>query len=263
MPRISSTRLQELIHEALDASMAERQGFQERFAEAPVAVGLGYPHPHTRVDLFAPKEVDSLAHTKRMLIERLKKFQYPYPDGNKAHKTFYLHLKDKGLLDVLLNLPLIFEIQSEWFFRRYYERERKSFDRGESQHGYPLAFHREMMYDLADHLDRIDQVSRSHHVPNDWFAPYRKVVQQHLLREASIYYPELLRDFTEASKIRPRHHKGEREADLFRAIESAFAQKGIVNHKLAQQLTALICSAPDCTSTGKLNPSPETIRRNR
>jgi hypothetical protein len=198
-----------------------------------------------------------------MLIARLKRFQYPYPQGNKSRKTFYRHLKDAGLLDVLLNLPLIFEIQSEWFFRRYYDLERKSFDRHQSQHGHPMAFHREMMHDLADHLDRVSEIPRSHRVPKTWFIPYRKVVQQQLLREASICYPELLRDFTQAADIRPRQRKGEREASLFQAIESAFAEKGTINHKLAQQLTALICSPPDCIRNGKLDPSPETIRRNR
>jgi hypothetical protein len=263
MRRLSSLRLEELIHEALQESRAQQKRFQQQFPEAPAAETLGYPHPHTRVDLLAGKALVSTEKAKRSLIDRLKRFQYPYPQGNKARKTFYRHLKDNGLFDVLLSLPLIFEVQGEWFSRRYYDRERKSFERRQSHHGYPLAFHEEMMYELAEHLDSISEVPRRYRVPKSWFATYRKVIQQQLLREASICHPELLRDFTHAADIRPRQRKGEREANLFGAIERAFAERGVVNHKLAQQLTALICSPPDCIRTHKLDPSPETIRRNR
>ena len=54
--------------------------------------------------------------SKRNIVARLKSFLYPYPQGNKSNKTFYEFLKSLGLLEILINPPLLFRIRMVWHF---------------------------------------------------------------------------------------------------------------------------------------------------
>jgi hypothetical protein len=122
MQYISFDTLKQLIFEALELNTAEQRRFEQQNPSVPVSIGRGYPHPFSSVDLISKKASLSNEQAKRQLMYRLKRFRYPYPEGNKSHKTFYRHVKEEGVLDVLFTRDLFFQISFEWFDRRYYTR---------------------------------------------------------------------------------------------------------------------------------------------
>ena len=260
---VETNRFAELrrqIREAVKASENNRPALPPG---APPNIGLGWPH--VGEELIASKASRNLSTPEKSqarLIARLKTFQYPYPEGNQRHKTFHRHVREEGLLDLLLHPPLLWDIRRAWFFHRYHAIGTRLHQERKSQHGHRLSFHREMMLEISAHLTRILRLARQGQVPRSWFAEYYGAVQKELLREASIVYPELLRWLKPATQIRPHSLEVDLQVDLFHAIEAAFRKRNVVNHKLAYQLAALICSPSNCIKTHRLDPSPETVRRN-
>jgi hypothetical protein len=134
---------------------------------------------------------------------------------------------------------------------------------GLSQYGYPLSFHSEMLRAISSHLKKISEISNKHSVSKKWFAEHYAQTMKHLLSEASVMYPELLRSQPKPhSKIQPHSLGVESRLDIFDAITGELARRRMSNNTLTEQLTALICSAPDCVTTHKLDPSPDLVRRN-
>ena len=253
-------RLREFIAEALE----ERENTRKQLPQGLVSIDPGWPYLEG-AGIFSAKvskEIGSPAESKKQLKFRLEKFLYPYPDGNTIGKTFYQHLRGLGLLDVILNPPVLGEIRRLWWFQHYYEEEKTAQKRRKSEHGYPLGFHRKLMFECSFHLQRIQALQVKNAVKKDWTEKYRTAILKQLLNEATICYPELLRWTRPALKIRPHSFHVDRQLELFDAIEAAFRKEKTKNHKLAMQLTTLICSTPQQILTGKLDPSPDTVRRN-
>jgi len=208
-------------------------------------------------------EIGSLAKTNRELVARLKHFPYPYPDGNKKGNTFYSHLKKLGLLALLLSPPLLWDIRMVWFFRRHARLEKSLKAKKLSEFGFPLDFHRKMAIELFDHLERITQLAEQHEVPDmEWFAEYYAAIQAQFLREGAAYYPELRRSLKPFHRLRTYEFSADNQVMMYDALHRAFSGRNLTKTKLAQQLTALICSRPDCIETGKLDPSPDSVRKN-
>jgi hypothetical protein len=250
--QISSGQLQKLILEE----------FHQRHPDLPVSVQPVSPIP-IPVEFHPQKVSISDEQAKKQLIYRLKRFLYPYPHENKSHRTFYRHVKNVGALDLLLKPPLFHMIKFEWYDRGDYGYAKRLYDQKKSQPGFPLDFHGEIMWELGNHLERIAEICRSYRGSQRWLKEYGVMVRKQLLREASIYYPKNPADYVTATKTLPRQQKGLRESILYEEILNTFSENKILNNKLAQQLTALICSPPSCIQARQLNPSPETIRRNR
>jgi hypothetical protein len=187
---------------------------------------------------------------------------HPYAVKIRSGKSFYRHVQRLGLLDFLLKPPFLWEIRRAWFFRRHYELEEQLRKRKKSQHGYPLAFHREMMLAIASHSERVSRIARKHRVPRNWFKGYYSQSLKHLFSEASVIYPELLRWFEPSSRLRPHSLGVESRLMVFDAITAEFARRKINNNTLAHQLTALICSPQNCITTHRLDPSADLVRRN-
>jgi hypothetical protein len=71
--------------------------------------GPGWPYLKTNHIFLdeASKEIGTPEKTKRNLQWRLGRFSYPYPDGNKKGKTFFGHLKALGVLNLVLEHPVL------------------------------------------------------------------------------------------------------------------------------------------------------------
>jgi hypothetical protein len=259
--------VERFVSEALQAWLKER----DKDVKPGDPVREGPPYPYVSGDesaARASREQGTPEKSQRQLVRRLKRFQYPYVAPHpyavkiRSGKSFYRHVRSLGLLNFLLEPPFLWEVRKAWFFHRHYELEKRRRDRKKSQHGYPLAFHREMMLAIASHLGRISKIAREHRVPRKWFVGYYAQTLKQLLSEASVTYPELLRWFKPNSQLRPHSLDVESRLDVFDAITAEFARKKIKNNTLAYQLTALICSPENCIATHTLDPSPDLVRRN-
>jgi len=259
--------LKRFVSEALRERVKERD--KHVGSTDPVREGPSWPYvTGDKIAARVTREQGTPEKSRKQLIRRLKRFRYPYitshPYGprNTRGKSFYRHAQGLGLLDFLLKPPFLWEIRRAWFFRRHYELEKQLRDRKQSQHGYPLAFHREMMLAIASHLERISRIARKHRVPRKWFEDHYAQTLEQLLSEASVCYPELQRWLTPTGRLRPHSLGVELQVDIFDAIAAEFARRKIDSKTLAYQLTALICSPQSCITTRTLHPSPDLVRRN-
>jgi hypothetical protein len=259
--------LRRFVSEAVRAWLAERNRHRARFDYAPE----GPPWPYISGDKIAARvsrEQGPPATSQAQLVRRLRAFRHPYvashPYGvsNRRGKTFFTHVRSLGLLQFVLNPPFLWEVRRAWYFRRHYELEMEQRKKGVSQHGYPISFHKEMMLAISTHLNKISKIASGRKVPEKWFADYRAHAMKQLLAEASIIYPELLRWSKPYSRIQPHSLGVESRLHIFDAITAELARRKMSNNTLAYQLTALICSPPDCVKTHKLDPSPGLVRKN-
>lgn len=259
MPRKDLDKLEAYISSLVEEAQAQKT----EHPLAPMYVGPGWPRL-TR-DLIAHQvmaELSSPGETRRLLIGRLKKFLYPYPQGTKKGKTFYDRLDSLGLLDVILNPPLLWDVRSAWSSWSYYVKQRELKEKRLSQHKYPLEFHRQMMTHLIAHLEVITKLAKKNEIPEqEWLAEYYTAIRGQLLREVTSYYPELLYRLKPAHKLRVYSHTVDVQVETYHAIIAAFKQRNLKNNKLAYQLTALICTPSDCAQRGKLDPNPERVRK--
>jgi hypothetical protein len=254
-------RVRAFIAEALEERKKERKAWP---AGVVPLIGPGWPHLEGTNILGSKvsKELGSPAKSKKQLIWRLKEFHYPYPEGNKSGNSFYQHVQNLGLLDLILNPPMLWHVRRIWWFGRYYEEEATAKLAKKSEHGYPFEFHRKLMFECSSHLHRIQELLKRNEASKEWIGEYRKAILKQLLHEAAIYYPELLPKPKPALQIRLHSFEVGGRLELFDAIEAVLARMGIKNHKLALQLTALFCSSPRQILAHRLDPSPEILRRN-
>ncbi len=228
-------------------------------------VVLDGPWPYTfgdPVTEFVMSELGEPEKSKEEIVARLKSFYYPYPEGNKSGKTFYEHLKSLGLLNSLLATPLLWDIRMVWTFQKTYKLELSLKREKLSQHNLPLAFHREILHLLFDHIERIACVAEKYDVPDQvWFHDYYKAIQKQLLRDGASYYPRLNENFKPAHKSRVWSHEVNNQVDLYFKLLKSFAECGQKSKKLARQVAAVLCSGPECIPNKKLDPNPERIRK--
>jgi len=195
------------------------------------------------------------------LLERLKALPYPF-EGRRRDRTFYDKAQKEGVLEILLNPPFLWIVRMAWFFQLDHARAWEQYRNQISQHGYPLAFHRDLMNEIAAHLAGIERITRAHGVPQDWLKTYRAATLSELLRQASVYYPEIRRWRKTPSRLRPLSLAVDTQMMVLDALTDEFAAKKIENQELAYQLTALICTPEPTLGIHQLDPTPDTVRKN-
>lgn len=221
--------------------------------------------PHASRDLLVPlavAELGSAEKSKREIIDRFSRIRYPFPEGTKSGKTVLDHLKSSKLVDVLLTPPMLWQIRMVWQFQRYFELQRELRNKKHSQHGVPLDFHREMLFLLSDHMERIATLAEEYSVPDQvWFREYYSAIQSQLLREGASYYPEFRKWFKPAHKLTLRSHAVSNCLDLYFSVVKTFRAHDEKSRKLARHVTAVICSPAHLVRAEKLKPDPETVRK--
>lgn len=272
---VAGKRLRQVIDEAL-REKARKQ--ENRPIATPPTAWPPWPYVDLPLETTAKvsEEIGSPSKSKKEIDWRLKQIEYPFPEGNRNHKTFYQHVESLGLLGALRIPPLLSQIRNVWWFQRDYAAELELWRRGESPYGLPLEFHRKAMFECAAHLHRLDTLaleykihqkrwSRSANRPRgQWFDEYRKATLNEILREAAVYYPQLLwpGQPKPARQIHPVSLEVDMRLELYKALVAEFARRKQPNRKLAIQLTALFCSSAQDIRDHKLVPTPEDVRKN-
>lgn len=271
MSTTRKTQLKRLVLYEQKRYEAMQKDLQQRMPGIPVSVGPGWPHIEVGPNAAKISRILSTPEkSRRQIMRRLKRFKYPYSTllsgeqsfATRGEQSFYTHVKTLGHLNYLLEPPFLGEIRQAWFARLDYELEKQQKAARKSQHDYPLEFHRKMMQEALSSAGRATALVKKYHVPKRWIAEYICGIQRQLLNEAAICYPEMLKGFISNSRIYPRAHTVDTQMSLFNNLHIEFKRQGQSNKNLAYQLTALLCSADSCFTTGVLEPNPEAVRRN-
>ena len=98
-----------------------------------------------------------------------------------------------------------------------------------SQHGYQVAFHREMMSTLTNQLGKVCRIADKYKVPRDWFDAYYRESLKLLLRETSVIYPEWRMWRVPVSRLRPRSLGVESQLHIFDAITKELTSRNTKN----------------------------------
>jgi hypothetical protein len=262
-------RLQALITEALEIERARTQDFSRRFPGVP-QLWPAWPYwDFGPITSRVTKELGGQSKSVREIRWRLKQFEYPYPHSvARKPTTFYQHAKSMGLLGILLNPPLLFEIRSFWWLQRQSNCQRDVKTQKKSEYGYPLAFHRELVFQLAAHIGASERLAKKYEVSRteetkSWserFEEYRRAALKQLLNEAAIVYPEIQLRLTPATQLKEKAEKLKAEIALYDKLNSAIKRRGKESHKFAYHLTSLICTPRESILKHKLRPTPETVR---
>ena len=137
------SQLQKLVAEALQTWRAERDKH-----DAPPDFFPGRPlwpyEKSAKVEAQAFRELPTIVSSRRQLDGRLKRSD-PYRSTAKIGHSFYFHVKKLRLLTFLRSSAFLSDVRMAWFFQRSYELEKDLFDRKQSEYGYPLAFHRDIL----------------------------------------------------------------------------------------------------------------------
>ncbi len=252
--------LKQFVSEALWTELAER----DKHVGPAGPVREGPPWPYVSGDKIAAQKSRGnylrLLRSRKQFVRRLQRIRYPYQSTAKTRRSFYSHVRGFGLLTFLRSTEFLYKVRRAWFFHRHYELEKDLFDRKQSQDGYPLVFHRDIMREISKHWDRIVTIAGKHGVPKEQFAEHKKAIQKQLLVEASVCCPELQRWFKRASRIRPHSCAVEMRLEIFDAIQAELAKRKMKNDELAYQLTALICSGRSSIRERLLDPTPDVVR---
>jgi len=209
--------------------------------------------------------------TAREIEWRLKRFRYPYHgERGKKPKTFYERARILGILGALRRPPLLWDIRSFWWFQKYDQRELELKQEKTSEYALPMAFHRQLLFQLSAHLSELDKIAGKHEGKKDeetraWFErfyEYRRATLKQILSEAAIVYPKVQYELTPAAQLMAKAEKLDAEVALFSRLDSMLTSKGVKSHKFAYHLTSLFCTPRKTVSQHQLRPTPETIRRN-
>jgi hypothetical protein len=86
-----NVRLRRFINALRKAYEKEQQQLQEKVPGIPPRIGPGWPRTTFGPNVSRVREIISTAEdSQKRLVQRLKTFQYPYPEGNKGKKTFMI-----------------------------------------------------------------------------------------------------------------------------------------------------------------------------
>jgi hypothetical protein len=249
------------LREALEIERVRREELSRRFPEVPFAWP---PWPHLEGDSLSvecSKELGSEEDSISDIQWRLQEFYYPYELGPKNSKSFYEWAKSRGVLNVLISPPLLWEIRRFWWNQLHDSRLAKLGKK--SIYGYPLAFHRGILHQLVVHLDHIEKFATKYHVPLEWLGKYRAAVLEQLLHEGAIYYPEAQFHLVPANQLPTPLRKIKAQIVLFNKLYLVLKENGLDSRKFAYQLTALFCSSREhIKKHHELVPTPLAVRRN-
>jgi len=265
-------KLEEFIAEALQLEKERMAAGALRFDGMPPHVWPAWPYwNYGTVSAAVSKELGGPEETVSEIVWRLKRFRYPYHgEKGKRPKTFYQRAEILGILDALLRPPLLWDIRSLWWFQKYNSCELELKQRKKSEYGLPMAFHRQLLFQLSAHLSELEKIAGKHERKKDketkaWFErfyEYRRATLKQILSEAAIVYPQVQDRLTPAAQLKAKAEKLDAEVALFLKLDSMFKGQGLKSHKFAYHLTSLFCTPRKTVSQHQLRPTPETIRRN-
>lgn len=260
-----SQLIQQYATEAFEAYVAERKRLREKYPSDPTDssdLSGHLPQPNLIFSRIGEEQSD-LGQSRNEIVERLQKIRYPYPTSNDpgGRKTLYQHLSDRGILDLLLEPPLLFNIRMIWAFQRSYGMETQLFKAKKSQYEIPLKLHRQMLTELVRHVRQLDKFANNPEVPRDWFSGYRTQILSAILREAAVCYPKMPESSKAAAQIRPLAGKISDQMMLFEEITRALATRNIKSDKLTYHLVACLYSPLGVVRTGKLEPLPASVSK--
>ena len=177
MPRISKKQIDAVVKEALNANIDVSRENSKPYD----------PDPNS----FAPKHWKKKNPTFNQKVNqikwRLRQVSYPFPNDRNSRKTLYQHLKQRGLLRLLISSPLVDEIVGIWFNQRYDDVQKEMSDNEKLNRGSRRSFHRRMLKEFCGHLIRIDELLAANNVPAGWQDDYRKQALKVVLQEWSNY----------------------------------------------------------------------------
>ena len=268
----SKTKLKEFIAEAIQLEKERMAADARRFVAMPPRVWPAWPYwDYGTVSPAVSKELGKPGKSAREIVWRLKRFPYPYCGGRgKKPKTFYQRAEILGILDALLRPPLLSEIRLFWWFQKCNQRELELNQEKKSEYGLPMAFHRQLLFQLSAHLSGLEKIAGEHEGKKDkerkaWFErfyEYRRATLKQILSEAAIVYPQVQYKLTPAAQLVAKAEKLDAELTLFTKLNSAIEGEGRQSHKFAYHLPSLFCTPRKTISQFHLRPTPETIRRN-
>jgi hypothetical protein len=262
MAAVRSEELERFVSEALELEAKERLASQH--PANPFQGGIPFPEiSEDKIAAAVSRELSTPEHSQEQLLARLHGLQYPYAPPNQQRPkapTFYQHVQKTNLLTFLLEPPFLWEVRIVWSFRLHHKLQAEHRHDQESQYGYQVAFHREMMSALTKQLGNVRRIADKYKVPRDWFDAYYRESLKLLLRETSVIYPEWRMWRVPVSRLRPRSLRVESQLHIFDAITKELTKRKTNNHQLTRELTALICSPQSCVRTKILEPNPETVR---
>jgi len=264
--RLSNKQLVRYITEAHAAWHGKQEELRDKFPgiDFPAFV---YPYQPSE-DPITPRVIEDSRTREdiwRHFKWRMTRVSYPYPkalERKSAPETIYQVVQKKKLLTLLQSQALITQIKLTWFLEDCYVLEKRVHDRNLSKHRYPLRFHRNVMKEIARHLQFLEHEASRNKIPSRWFAEYRPAVLQALLREASINYPRMIFGLESASELPPAKLTGDRQMELYQAIEAALLSANEDSANLAYHLIALVVSPVSSVRKGKLEPLPSAIGKN-
>lgn len=262
MARDLPAELRKLLDEALQQEIEELKASPRKKTAT-----RNWPDAQVRSESIAEVIEASIGfpeHVANKLESRLCAFEYPYPDGTRKGTTFYEYLRNVGLLRWCLSWYFLWVVGLAWFLRRSDDMDKYLRKRKLSHHGFNLAFHREMMQEVFRHLQRISQIGEKYRIPQQWFGDYRKILLKVLSNQAAAFYYDSVPGLYYEVPSRARHRSRDVSSQMMvlDAIEKRLAERKRKNNGLAYQLTALICSSPECINRRALCPDPETVRSN-
>lgn len=124
-PNVTGARLRKLINEALKLRESQQKTLPPGLVPS-VWPAWPYVDGSNILGSMVSREIGQPEKSQEELKWRLKQVRYPFPEGNKSGKTFYQHIQSLGLLDLLLNPPLLWEIRQVWWFQGHYGKEASS-----------------------------------------------------------------------------------------------------------------------------------------
>jgi hypothetical protein len=249
------------ISAAFEQEKRKRQILAARFSEVIIPQINTNFHDLTPMVRDVAKKLGSLGKSKAEIRWRLKHFSYPYELGGNNNLSFYEFARRHRVLGLLSTGDLLWNTRRFWTFRAYDEYYRTLGSKAPD--GQSLEFHKTLLHELANHLDRVETVSQAYRVPGPVLEGYRSVVLKQLLREAVAYYPELPMRYIPANKLTTPLRRIEAQYELFSALHGGFRAANFDSRKFAYQLTALIVTPRDhIRNHNELRPTPVTVRRN-
>jgi hypothetical protein len=208
-------------------------------------------------------QVGSVDASREELLRRLKGFKYPYPHGTKKGATFFDHVTKIGLLEFLTTAPFLYVVRSVWQLQLIHPLEREQYEQKISEYGYPLAVHRQFMYEVVNDLEQISKITAKYDLPEKWLVKCRTKLLRELRRQVSVLYygGGLIGLYKARDRHEPRLYDSENQKIVLEELMREFKKRHMKKtEQLACQLTALICSDWVYLANQVLSPPPETVR---
>jgi polyhydroxyalkanoate synthesis regulator phasin len=121
------------------------------------------------------------------------------------------------------------------------------------------------MYEIANDLERISEITAKYEVPDSWLVKCRTELLRELRRQVSVLYSGggLVGLYKRRDRPEPRLYDSLNQEMVLEELMQEFENRqGKKTEQLACQLTALICSDSGCVTKQMLSPSPEGVRSN-